>query len=250
MITRRQVIGGLGGIIAASRAPYARCNWAMDFDEEFARATTGKKAKLPYVTDGLIAMWDGEWNAGFKVHDPEATVWKDLVGTNHLSVDLDIAQWGADYIQCNSGVNCVGNHDYADIAEYTEFVVKDGGWSNSKNYISIGGNMGLSYFWYEHYCPGGRGRRSTPDSGAGVYESHAVWRRVYIDQVNQSVSVDESDFFVGNYYFPAGSVLSGMNIGVDASTPISFRSIRIYNRNLSAEEIAQNHAIDKARFGL
>ena len=34
----------------------------------------------PYVTDGLIAMWDGEWNAGGGVHDPEATVWKDLSG--------------------------------------------------------------------------------------------------------------------------------------------------------------------------
>ena len=110
--------------------------------------------------------------------------------------------------------------------------------------------MGLGYFWYEHYCPGGRGRKSNPATGAGELESHVVWRRVYIDQVNQSVSVDESDFFIGNYTFQSGSVLSGMNIGVDASTPISFRSIRIYNRNLSAEEIAQNHAIDKARFGL
>ena len=23
----------------------------------------------PYVTDGLVAMWDGEWNAGGGVHD-------------------------------------------------------------------------------------------------------------------------------------------------------------------------------------
>lgn len=34
----------------------------------------------PYVTDGLIAMWDGEWNAGPGIHDPQASVWKDLIG--------------------------------------------------------------------------------------------------------------------------------------------------------------------------
>ena len=35
---------------------------------------------FPYVKDGLIAMWDGEWNAGYGVHDPNANVWKDLSG--------------------------------------------------------------------------------------------------------------------------------------------------------------------------
>ena len=35
--------------------------------------------KNPYVTDGLIAMWDGEWNAGGGVHNPNATNWIDVV---------------------------------------------------------------------------------------------------------------------------------------------------------------------------
>ena len=34
----------------------------------------------PYITDGLVAMWDGEWNAGIGIHDDNAIVWKDLVG--------------------------------------------------------------------------------------------------------------------------------------------------------------------------
>ena len=36
----------------------------------------------PYVTDGLIAMWDGKWNAEYGVHDAHATVWKDCVAGN------------------------------------------------------------------------------------------------------------------------------------------------------------------------
>lgn len=40
----------------------------------------------PYITDGLVAMWDGEWNAGGGVHDASATVWKDIVGNTDLNV--------------------------------------------------------------------------------------------------------------------------------------------------------------------
>ena len=49
-------------------------------------AAPSEKWVNPYITDGLIAMWDGEWNAGPGKHDENATVWKDLVGTRDLVV--------------------------------------------------------------------------------------------------------------------------------------------------------------------
>ena len=39
-----------------------------------------------YVQDGLVAMWDGIENAGWGVHDPNATVWTDLV--NGMGINL------------------------------------------------------------------------------------------------------------------------------------------------------------------
>ena len=42
-------------------------------------ASYGSK-KNPYVTKGLVAMWDGEWNAGLGNTDLKAKVWKDVVG--------------------------------------------------------------------------------------------------------------------------------------------------------------------------
>ena len=36
--------------------------------------------KNPYITDGLVAWWDGIWNAGLGVHDSNATVWRDIIG--------------------------------------------------------------------------------------------------------------------------------------------------------------------------
>ena len=39
----------------------------------------GKTAR-DYVQDGLVAMWDGIENAGYGIHDTNATTWKNLIG--------------------------------------------------------------------------------------------------------------------------------------------------------------------------
>ena len=51
----------------------------------------------PYVTDGLVAMWDGEWNAGGGIHDANATTWKDLIGNNDLTL-AGTAAFGSAYL--------------------------------------------------------------------------------------------------------------------------------------------------------
>ena len=47
-----------------------------------------------YEQSGLIAQWDAIDNAGTGVHDPTATVWKDLKGTYDLSL-LPKGSWSA-----------------------------------------------------------------------------------------------------------------------------------------------------------
>ena len=44
------------------------------------------KWRNPYVTDGLVAMWDGEWNAGGGIHDPNAKTWTDISGNGYDGV--------------------------------------------------------------------------------------------------------------------------------------------------------------------
>ena len=55
-----------------------------------AHATTYTSAS--YVQDGLIAQWDGIDTVGTGVHDPNATVWKDLAGQNYLTL-TNSAAW-------------------------------------------------------------------------------------------------------------------------------------------------------------
>lgn len=48
------------------------------------------KTAADYVKEGLVAMWDGEENAGFGIHDQYATTWKDLAGNCDLSATGNI----------------------------------------------------------------------------------------------------------------------------------------------------------------
>lgn len=42
-----------------------------------------KKWVNPYITDGLVAMWDGIWNAGWGVHSAFPDKWVDLTGNGN-----------------------------------------------------------------------------------------------------------------------------------------------------------------------
>lgn len=79
MTSRRDVIKvgiGLAGIIAAGKAPAVVVRSMLGVGG--AKYITTGGDDFPYVKNGLIAMWDGEWNAvaenGSLYHDPNATV--------------------------------------------------------------------------------------------------------------------------------------------------------------------------------
>lgn len=61
----------------------------------------GKRWKNPYVTDGLVAMWDGEWNAGGGIHNPNATTWLPVVG--NAALDIENGEWLSDAVQLTNG---------------------------------------------------------------------------------------------------------------------------------------------------
>ena len=44
-----------------------------------------------YVQSGLVAMWDGIENAGWGVHNPNATEWKDLINGNDATLQTALS---------------------------------------------------------------------------------------------------------------------------------------------------------------
>lgn len=57
-------------------------------------ADIGSDQQNPYITKGLVAMWDGEWNAGWGLHDDNAAVWKDLARNGCDAILSGAYSWG------------------------------------------------------------------------------------------------------------------------------------------------------------
>ena len=119
---------------------------------EVSYATDEETNPNPYVTDGLIAMWDAEWNVGYGVHDPESSVWFDLVGSNHMLLN-PASTWGE---QClHNAPNTKGSvaQDWADGAVTMEVVMR------VRGYTSMVNNIFVVYNKLNNYTYRGIGKR-------------------------------------------------------------------------------------------
>ena len=236
-------------------------------------------AKDFYATNGLIAMWDGEDNQGTGVHDPSATTWVDLVG-NHAAMQFTNAApaIGANYLHFNGGGGFIT--DAADIAaalnaeaatvEYvcdvaslvddgTLFACVDGA-MNRIAWVRSGDGTGMAkvhgaiasmeykatasdlpYQNYDTSTGKVRGYTFTYSSDkCRVYKDGSA--DVATNTVNKGVSGNTSTawFSVAQRTSKSAQSVAMANVKIYA--------IRIYNRVLTPEEIAANHAADVARF--
>ena len=213
----------------------------------------------PYVTDGLVAMWDGEWNAGGGVHDANATVWKDLVGTNDLRLygncafadnrlilsrsDSDAAYVKADDATVVSSANGmtieyvfrpVGFHNYSALVQFLPYSQSREGWIYSDGRcVPLRWGSGKGVFLVSN---------DEDVYAAAVIDNSNFKMKYYKNAVETSsgiVAANKTEnctmsFFGENGYFFWGDAYA----------------MRLYNRALTAAEIAANYAIDKARFNL
>lgn len=213
-----------------------------------------------YISDGLIAMWDGIENAGGGgQHDSNVTVWKDLAGNRDLVLgsaatvqDNYIATTVASPITVPSdeidGVEtiqvCV--HRYGNLGTAV-ISVKRG------QYIRIQQVDGI----YNMYANG--------NTSTG-YASHSIIGTVtktedvtltttgpWLEQ-NKFYQDDEDRTALGtrNWWRIRDGLVMGVAYGDNSERGSggSIYSVRLYSRALTAEEIAHNYAIDKIRFNL
>ena len=233
-------------------------------------ARTGAWAKSggdwvnPYVTDGMVAMWDGEWNAGGGVHDLSATKWKELIsGTDCESVGTPT--WGDKFFRSTS------NKNSAYFNSFCPDTINAPG--HTVEIVSEKRTDSRGVIWGSYGINGANG------SNFEYYRSHKYFRAYY--NASPDIRSDSYTFPIGvTKYFAAcrdgdeysikdgeGRKLAStetavrnlkqsvMRIGTDSRTlSMCFDGdifcIRVYNRALTTEEIAHNYAIDKARFNL
>ena len=225
---------------------------------QYAIAENGMKN--PYVTDGLINMWDGEWNVGLGAHDENAAEWKDLItGTNNWLIS-EHGSWEEKGLRSDglgyaaSGVAMASFMTaeccFTNFSRGTETCIlatgKDG-FNEMQYFYQTMENKLIRYSVGRPYCfsydadsslMSTMSFENTTLKGKGAYA--AYFNGIKIDS-----------FTYGGYmYAGSGTPTIFGRIGGDRNMVGIMHSIRVYSRQLSDEEISANYAVDVERFGL
>ena len=202
-----------------------------------------------YVQDGLIAMFDGVENAGFGTNDANATVWVDLSGNgNDVNVDLTQASWKDGFLKV-TGTTCTRDEEITNIATL-EVLFRDTLTSsypgNNGPFFVLGERKGPCCLWYEHVSGGAIGSTK-------ISSNKAVVKYIL---ASRSYTYNPASYYVNGepmpLYFPPSTLADAVGCKATAvgGKPIEIYHVRAYSRALTAEQIAHNYAIDKARFNL
>ena len=269
METRREILKSgiwLTGILAACESPASVVKSLLGAKLS-GYAEGSKDWRNPYVTDGLVAMWDGEWNAGGGVHDASAMTWKDISARGNDLTCNGVPSWDTTQV-------LIGNYFYSDsaadvISAFNNHAVTleivygsvQAAYNNTGPFgigtdgvIKIqqnrGSNTACNLTWLGVYCPlsGFLG----PAPGAYAKAIYAI------SDTEWTMSSIRSDGTTFNYITTSSftqSIQSGSRLFVgwskdNASGGYGIRCVRIYSRALTAAEGAHNYLVDKERFNL
>lgn len=211
-----------------------------------------------YVQTGLVAMLDCIENGGYGVHvDGQIPI--DLAGGAAVTKTGSVSI-AADSLTLASGaclsLSVAGIGNSIDASNFTLQICGKFG-NNGSNVALIGiGNRGVWIWRGTNYTIAEATIKTTG------YNNVSVVRYVNLDRFSFSLTMGQSPMFS----FSDGSSVAARygtltNVGTDVveigrmgtfsgGIDREYCAVRIYNRNLTASEIAANYAIDKARFNL
>lgn len=214
-------------------------------------ALWGGKWTNPYITNGLVGMWDAEWNAGGGVHDPNASKWKDLSGQAYDLNVPSVLSWSSDSLVYPAEGSKDTNRIWVDNSftqhKSIEVVAK---FNNNESSIlrvynsnTMVFHWNFSFFWAGVNRGGGNLRAGQRHYASVCIDPDAY--RVYRDKLAVAGAsgvalqpVGETAYTIG-YYPSANYAFNG-----------ELCAIRYYNRPLADAEVEANRALDIARFKL
>ncbi|MBO7722150.1 MAG: hypothetical protein J6T01_07070, partial [Kiritimatiellae bacterium] len=230
-----------------------------------------------YVQNGLVAQWDGIDNAGTGVHDPDATTWVELKG-NLQTTATALTFAGGDHAHFNgvsssgtlisgdfpAALQAISNGAFtADIrftpVGYTQYAgLFHFGLSGSTRYFSLSEDLHSSSGGKSSFIGAFQYKRSSWDADNGYSLAVAT--------LGQPTNVTAVAKGSRHLLYLGGELISTHKAGPLAAYPstqfafgrhrtdrteranMNLYSVRLYNRALSAVEIAMNAAVDRIRF--
>ena len=204
-----------------------------------------------YVQSGLVAMWDGIENAGWGTHNASATKWKDLVGNYDFNLNYSTTIY-SNHIYCDGRQSAGDTGALIDVPAVTIEIVAQYLSSSVNTAIFMTGGNNSSYYTEVFAI--------SASNTSFIFSYHNVdWKDTVVH--SWSKNLGNTDCYKdgvnigtkGNATLDVSSARGYIGrIGGTGNVGCQCRiySIRLYSRALTAEEIAANYAIDKARFGL
>ncbi len=232
------------------------------------------KNTLGYVEDGLLCLYDGEYNTLGR-HDNNVVAWSDLSGNGRYAslINFNMTQasgWKENALVLD-GINDWVKSSYMHSNYMTiEIVTKPLSMQTTKSYYYLGniqkGGISLHISWTKHGAQMvdtkgnylGVGSNETVKVGQIYSLSTGYDRSQIYFRENNNVFKNVKSF--GYMKPPESSTIFAIGtnpngtveeiVGDNARSNIEVYSARIYNRCLTEEEIQKNYQIDKKRFGL
>ena len=206
-----------------------------------------------YVQDGLIGQYDGIENAGVGVHGSPQT-WKDLIGSNDLL--LENITWGDDGAIYNG----------SDSVAYLSSLPFSDSFQSVEICATMTGSEGWMTFQFSNsYYMGynGSGRLIVATKGRGFNDylrtaftptsahtaSALTNKKLAVDGVIQRTNAYKTNGASQNNKYQTLFGARYFNSRISMVLTGRIHSIRIYDKNLSQEELTKNYNIDMKRFG-
>ena len=258
---------------------YATTYWRLEAEDTNGKSYVTATKTVPafsldstsYVSSGLVAQWDGVENAGRGVHSDSPTVWKDLVGSN----DITLPAWVSATAKGMDSVGSSESRTYPELASITgldgddvtiEVAARRVRWTQTDEYgnlqsffTSPWGHFGYRFnqndAFYAYLPPNGNNAGqaklyniNTGTGGAKVTECQTIAGRITRNSSSAQnglfINAAAQTLVYANYSANLGSSWKFFN---NPRTEIEFYAIRVYNRRLTSSELAGNAWADRLR---
>lgn len=217
------------------------------------RRVMGKKDDT-YIQDGLIAWYDGEWNESIGRHNASATQWNNLVDGTTPITNIDSRFTWYDnhlFIPQIQNIGTLPNLvpitlevvlTFGGSGFYPAFTLPAVNYTQSV-WISIRANNTVNFANGGYYAPIQRGAIQSV-SALGVSNGYSPINPKAIF-INGDDKIIKSGGATGS-----GSLGSFHSFFYWGSGTTDIYSIRMYNREITEDEVLYNYNIDKQRFNI
>lgn len=212
----------------------------------------------PYVTDGLVSMWDAEWNDGVCSHVSTSTKWNDIVSGHNLELASGTPTWEAKANVINGKWRIVSpeiqalfkaanknNLSYEVCFNALPKIIGTVLGFNDKTIgtITYSNTIG-DWCWSGNWIPSNKFRTTRKGTLSVVRNGQTGRTDVYEDGALSDGKTSSEGDTTGKTF----GIGYGYGQWNNAPTNIKIHCIRVYNRMLTADEIQKNKDIDANRF--